>query len=370
MSGPAVAAAVDGLPSGAPATADRLRFLQAPGTYGVGGDPSPPVETVETHMAWIFLAGDRVRKLKKAVRFPYLDFSTLAAREHACREELRLNARLAPGVYLGLDVLQWDGRALSLVPESGARGDARTLDWLVRMRRLPRDRMLDALVARHAVTVADIEALGATLAGFYRRAPRLPPDADGYVGRFVREHATNAATLCDPRFALRDANTALARFERVLAREEHALRERSLQRRLVDGHGDLRPEHVCLVRPPAIIDALEFNAELRRVDPFEEIALLGVECEAAGAPWIGPRLAQDLVGALGDPAGAALLPLHRAYRALLRARLAVAHLLEPEPRRPAHWVPQAQRFVDLALQALDGARDAAPVSVGSRPGPR
>ena len=368
MSGPAIHAAAHEHSPGAPGTTDRLRFLQAPATYGGSGRPATSVETIETHMAWIFLAGDRVRKLKKAVRFRYLDFSTLAAREHACREELRLNARLAPGIYLGLDVLQWDGRSLSLVPESGARDDAQTLDWLVRMRRLPRDRMLDALVGRHAVTVADIDALGATLAGFYRAAPPLPPDPDGYVGRFVREHATNATILSDPRFALRDADTALGCFERVLAREAHALRERSLQRRLVDGHGDLRPEHVCLVRPPAIIDALEFNAELRRVDPFEEIALLGVECEMAGAPWIGPRLAQGLAEALGDPEGAALLPLHRAYRALLRARLAVAHLLEPEPRRPAHWVPQAQRFVDLALRALDGVRDATPVSDGAQPG--
>lgn len=340
-------------PDDVPSIAERLQFLAAPATYRATDAEASSVEIVETHMAWVFLAGERVWKLKKPVRAPYLDYSTLAAREHACREELRLNARLAPGVYLGLDALCWDGRSLSLAPEAARDRGGRTLDWLVRMRRLPHARMLDTLLALGSATEDDIDALGDTLVAFYRRARPLPPDPDACVARFGREHATNAAMLSDPRFALRDARDALDRFGLALARAEGLLRARCLQGRWVDGHGDLRPEHVCLVRPPAIIDALEFDAALRRLDPFEEIALLGVECELAGAPWVGPRLARTLAGALDDAGGTALLPLYRAYRALLRARLAVAHLLEPQPRRPEHWIPQAQRFVDLARRELD-----------------
>jgi aminoglycoside phosphotransferase family enzyme len=343
----------------APDVPERLRFLQRPQSWRPAGVTCTSIETIETHMAWVFLVGDRAWKLKKAVRFPYLDFSTPAAREHACREELRLNARLAPGIYLGLDALRWDGRTLSLVPESAASatGGVCTLDWLVRMRRLPRDRMLDVMVTRGALRPIDVDALAEVLVRFYLDAASLPPDADGYVARFAREHATNAAILSDARFGLSEAAPTLARFARALEREDGHLRARSLQRRLVDGHGDLRPEHVCLLSPPVIIDALEFDAGLRRVDPFEEIALLGVECELAGAPWIGARLAQTLACALGDAEGAALLPLYRAYRALLRARLALAHLLEPNPRRPTHWVPHARRFVDLARRELAAAYD-------------
>ncbi|MFM1988612.1 MAG: hypothetical protein RJA99_1569 [Pseudomonadota bacterium] len=345
-----------------PAEAARLDFLRSSAAFGTPADPQAAVETIETHMAWVFLAGDRAWKLKKAVRFPYLDFSTLAAREQACREELRLNARLAPGVYLGLDALRWDGRTLSRVPEPVPAEGGRTLDWLVRMRRLPRERMLDVLAARGAATPDDVDALAALLADFYRRAPPLPPDPDASVARFAREHATNARLLADPRFAVDGAADAIARFGHVLARDRDRLRARALDGRLVDGHGDLRPEHVCMTRPPVIIDALEFDPALRRLDPFEEIALLDVECEVAGAPWIGPRIAAALAEALGDDAGPALVPLYRAYRALLRARLALAHLLEPEPRRAAHWRPQAQRFVAAALRALDAAQAAGAVS--------
>jgi aminoglycoside phosphotransferase family enzyme len=93
--------------------AEKVAFLSRPEAYP--GRPSP-VLTRETHMSWVFLAGDRVFKLKKPVRYPFLDFSTPAAREAACREEVRLNARLAPGIYRGLMVLQWRAGALSMVP--------------------------------------------------------------------------------------------------------------------------------------------------------------------------------------------------------------------------------------------------------------
>lgn len=353
---PAASSAVRSTPVppsvGPPDQAARLRFLRSPAAYRAIARVPGSVTVVETHMAWVFLAGERVWKLKKPVRFPYLDFSSLAAREHACREELRLNARLAPGVVLGLDVLRWDGRHLSLVPGTAPAAGAETLDWLVRMRRLPSERMLDRLAAGHAVSAADVDALADLLIAFYRRAERPPPDPEGFVERFRREHRTNRLTLADPRFGLAEAGPVLERFEHALERAAPRLRERCLHGRVVDGHGDLRPEHVCLLRPPRVIDALEFNAALRRVDPFEEVALLWVECELAGAAWVGARLARALAGALDDPAGAALLPLYRAYRALLRARLAVAHLLEPDPRRAGHWVPQARRFVALARSEL------------------
>lgn len=338
----------------APGLDARLRFLCTPGTHGL--PEGTPVERIETHMAWVVLAGDVALKMKKSVRYPFLDFSTLRAREHACREELRLNARLAPDVYVGLDALQWDGRALSLVPEAARSLQARTLDWLVRMRRLPRERMLDALAERGDVSAADVDALADTLLSFYRAAAPAQPADDAYVARFEREHARNREVLCDARLDLAgDAGPVLDRFGRVLAEQAPRLRARAAAGRVVDGHGDLRPEHVCLLDSPVVIDALEFNAELRRVDPIDEAAQLGVECDALGAPWIGPLLASRLAEGLDDPEGLALLPFYRAWRALLRARLALAHLLEPAPRRPERWAPLARRFVAAAARELDGA---------------
>lgn len=339
-----------------PDTEAVLRFLQDPATHVLGGAAATDtVQTIETHMAWVFLIGDRALKLKKPVRYAFLDFSTATAREAACREELRLNVRLAPQVYLGLDALRWDGHRLSLEPASRPAGDAVTFDWLVRMRRLPAERMLDALIIRDAVGPADIGALVSILVAFYRRAQPIPASAaPRWIDRRRQEQAITRELLLRPQLGVAAAAVAvLDRFDRAFDRHRGALEQRLDAGRVVDGHGDLRPEHVCLLQPPVVIDALEFDAALRRVDPFEEIALLGLECDALGAAWIGPQLVDGLALGLNDPLGPRLVPLYRAYRALLRARLALAHLLDARPRHPQRWVPLAQRFIDLARQALD-----------------
>lgn len=339
-------------PPAAPDAAARLRFLQSPAAHaGLGGAPAP-VQTIETHMSWVFLAGEHALKLKKAVRFPFLDFSTLASREHHCREELRLNTRLAPGIYLGLRMLRWQQGALALVaPEAVAPG-GETLDWLVLMRRLPAAQMLDRRIAEGRVTPADIDALAAVLIAFYRAQPACGVDAPAYRARFEREQAANREVLLRPQFALPAAAAALDRADAALARHAPLLAARAAERRIVDGHGDLRPEHVALLAPPVVIDGLEFNAALRAVDPFDELAFLGLECAMAGAPWIGPRLVAACAAALADAPPAPLLALYTALRALLRARLAMAHLLDPAPRTPARWPPLAARYLAQARAAL------------------
>lgn len=340
------------LPDDTPDHEARLRFLQSPAAHEGHAGPLAAVQRIETHMSWVFIAGDHVLKLKKPVRYPYLDFSTLAAREFCCREELRLNSRLAPGVYLGLFMLHWNGRGLALLPAAARPAEGSVLDWLVLMRRLPRERMLDALIAEHAVRPEQIDALADRLIVFYRGLRPVKLSGAEYVARLEREQAANAGVLLRPEFELTQAQVALSRLDAGLRRLAALLRERADAGHIVEGHGDLRPEHVCLLDPPVAIDALEFNLAFRQIDPLDEIAFLGMECQAAGAAWIGPRLVDRVAAALGaDAAAGALLPWYTAYRALLRARLAAAHLLEAEPRRPQHWLTQARRYIELALRA-------------------
>jgi uncharacterized protein len=158
--------------------------------------------------------------------------------------------------------------------------------------------------------------------------------------------------LLRPGFALHDAVAALRMSEQGLHDHAARLRSRADGGHIVEGHGDLRPEHVCLLDPPVVIDALEFNAAFRQVDPLDETAFLGMECEVAGAAWIGPRLMGRVASALQVEQAAPLVAWYTAFRALLRARLAAAHLLEPQPRRADHWLPLARRYVALALRAL------------------
>jgi aminoglycoside phosphotransferase family enzyme len=326
----------------------KLRFLRSPAAHAASS-----VETIETHMSWIFIAADRVLKLKKPVRFPFLDFSTLAAREFNCREELRLNARLAAGVYLGLRALQWHDDRFSLLAPESLPAPGETVDWLVLMRRLPEQRMLHRLIGEGAATPAAIDGLGALLGRFYAQAATLPISAEAYVARFHREQASNREVLLRPQFEVDHAARALDRLDRALLAHVERLYERCTRGRIVEGHGDLRPEHVCMVDPPVVIDCLEFNAALRHVDPFDELAFLGLECGLAGADWIGPRLVDRVSEILDDRPAPALMHVYTAQRALLRARLAMAHLLDPEPRTPSRWPPLARRCVQRALAALD-----------------
>jgi aminoglycoside phosphotransferase family enzyme len=327
----------------------KLRFLQSASAYPHARQAP---ECVETHMSWVFLSGDRVYKLKKPVHLPFLDFSTLDRREFFCREELRLNARLAPDVYLGLLALQTSAAGWSLVHDGDQTADATTVDWLVLMRRLPAQRMLTALLSDATVNVQDIDALNQVLGAFYRCASRAHVPPEVYVERLRHEHAVSREVLLMPCFELRGAACALDAFAGALSAHAGSLRARAAGGHLVEGHGDLRPEHICLIEKPVVIDCLEFNRTLRQVDPFDEVTFLALECEIAGASWIGPQLIGGLERALGECPPPGVLTVYTAHRALLRARLAIAHLLDQVVRTPQRWQVQAQRYLDHARRTL------------------
>ncbi|GLI91045.1 hypothetical protein [Methylocystis echinoides] len=323
---------------------DKLRFLAAPDAYA----PRPAaVETIETHMSYVFLAGARAYKLKKPVRYPFLDFSTLRARARTCREELRLNRRLAPDVYLGVLPLTLEDGRLAL------GGSGVVVDWLVEMRRLPRENMLDRVIVESRTGEAPLDALCHTLAQFYRRATRTTMTPADYVSRFFSEMEINRTVLTRNDFEHRaQAARLLDRLDARLAASRATLEARAREGHVVDGHGDLRPEHICLTAPIVIFDCLEFNEALRQVDPFDEIALLGVECAQLGAPELFIRFAEGLAARLENPAPLSLVTLYGAWRAALRARISLAHLLEPAPRTPAKWSPLARRYLVIAEHLL------------------
>jgi aminoglycoside phosphotransferase family enzyme len=329
-----------------PGLDDKVRFLRSSSSYPHGPDE---VIAKETHMSWVFLAAEKAFKLKKPVRYSYLDFSTLAARETYCREEIRLNRRLAPGVYQGV-------RALMRSPSGSLAldGGGEVVDWLVEMRRLPAERMLDARLKEGAVDGTDLASLAGILAEFYRNADHPPIDPEKPFRHFADETEMNRAVLLRPEFLAGEfqVEVLLARVEAALLNSRARLRERALRGHIVDGHGDLRPEHICLTDPVVIFDRLEFSADLRLVDPFDELSFLGLECAILAAPRVGPDLIRRVAGLLGEDVPRDLVGLYTALHAVLRARLSLAHLLDPVPREPAKWMPQARRYLALAEEAL------------------
>jgi aminoglycoside phosphotransferase family enzyme len=329
-----------------PDTRAKVAFLRRPGCYG---HASQRVEVIETHMSWVFLAGSEVWKLKKPVRKPYLDFSTLALRERACRAEVRLNQRLAPGVYLGVVPLILDRQ-----DRLRLGGPGRVADWLVHMRRLPERDMLDRRIAARAVPLPAVDEVARRLTAFYRSARPVRITADDYVRRLTDEVEFDRSILAEParRLPAARVNRLSDAVLRLIDRAGPLLATRVGARRIVDGHGDLRPEHICLGPPVAIIDRLEFNSALREIDPVDELAFLGFECGRLGAPSVGRRFLSVYRRETRDPFPPGLVRLYVGSRALLRARLAIEHTGDHRALTGEHWVSRARAYLRLAEHAV------------------
>jgi aminoglycoside phosphotransferase family enzyme len=325
-----------------PDLAARLAFLRRPGAF-----PGPPhrIEVVETHLSWVFLTEDRVYKLKKPIAHEHVDLTTIEGRHKNCLEELRLNRRLAPQIYL--DVVP-----LTLASDRGLRlgGDGPAVDWLVVMKRLPVEATLRARLPGGLVSPQDIERIADRLTTFYRAATTAPTDPDQYCQRFVDRIGRESETLLDQRFDLPVARirTAASRARAFLDRHRDMLRARARDGRIVEAHGDLRPEHIFLMPEPVIIDCLEFSHELRLLDPAEELAYLAMECAHLGARWVRDTLFAAYCARSGDMVPSTLIDFHWTFRALLRARLAIAHLKDDVVRDPIKWRRQALGYLDLA----------------------
>lgn len=306
------------------------------------------VQVVETHMAFVFLTAEIAFKLKKPVSFGYFDHRTLAARAAACAEEVRLNRALAGDVYLGtLPLVQVDaGLAIGK--------DGAVVDWLVQMRRLPADRMLDALITSRqpSPSEAEVAAVAAHLAQFYRQQQTTPPPAGLYLAHLQREQAINSENLHQmagflPDIPLASVTTDLQdRIARWGA--EIAARERAGL--VVEGHGDLRPEHVCLTAPPVIFDRVETALELRVIDVFDEVGYLAAECALLGRADLGAWLMQELADAGLAPPSPELQTTFAMFRLVTRARLALDHLRDPHPRTPDKWPARARVYLAEAIR--------------------
>jgi aminoglycoside phosphotransferase family enzyme len=220
------------------------------------------------------------------------------------------------------------------------------------MIRLPADRMLDGCLARGDWCPADIHALGAHLAKFFAAARHATIEPKTYLDRFREECSSSRRILHEVGgAALRPMTDNVARrIESFVARSE-ALSLRVEDCRIVEGHGDLRPEHVCLGSPPRIIDCLEFRADLRCLDPVDELAFLAMECERLGAPGVAQILFYRYRQRTGDSPPPMLILFYRAIAALIRARLAILHLQETPVRDPAKWPKRAAGYMAIAQRA-------------------
>jgi len=332
--------------SGDPGIAAKVAFLRRPQSYP---DGSAAVAALETHMSWVFLTERQAWKLRKPVCYGYLDFSTLAARRHDCDEEVRLNRRLTRDVYQGIVPLTRD-----VAGELHLDGDGETVDWLVKMRRLPAERMLDSALRAGTVAAADLARVVAALARAYRATPPVAITAAEYRKRLADDIAANQRELGLPEWGLPQEDvTVICARQRAFVETHAALFDARVREGwIVEGHGDLRPEHICLEAEPQIIDCLEFARDLRIADAADELAFLALECERLGAPALGPAIFAAWRAESGDAPPGVLLHFYQSYRACVRAKIAIWHWREPELRELPKWPARAREFLRLAREHI------------------
>jgi aminoglycoside phosphotransferase family enzyme len=204
------------------------------------------------------------------------------------------------------------------------------------------------------VRAEDVAALVARLCAFYRDARRVELRPIDYRHAFATSIAEHRDELAHPRYAL-----DVARLDRIAQRQRDVLAEAALfdvrvrEHRIVEGHGDLRPEHVCFEAEPQIIDCLEFSRRLRTLDALDELGFLALECERLGAPDVGAAILAAYRAQSDDPSPPKLLHFYQSYRAIVRATLAVRHLEEPGPTHTVKWIARANAYVDLASAHIE-----------------
>ncbi len=332
------------------ATAQKVQFLRQTASYDDGlVDDTERVEVIETHMSWVFLTKQYVYKLKKPVRYEFLDFSTLWARYRDCQAELQLNRRLAPQVYLDLVPL-----IINPLGQLQLGGEGKIVDWLVKMLRLSADAMLDVAIQKGTVAEIDLTLIVRHLVHFYRRLPPVDWSVADYLFRLesALQRTLVELTLYGNGLPGDLVSYLITELLAFLPAESDLFDSRLGQGKIVEGHGDLRPEHICLKPEVAIIDCLEFARSLRLLDCADELSFLALECERLGAAWVGNQILTLYSRATLDSPPERLIRFYKAYRACLRAKLALWHMKEPGRLEASDWFERARTYLHLAEKFL------------------
>jgi uncharacterized protein len=288
-----------------------------PGFYA---HPVDSVEVRQTHISWVVLAGDRVYKIKKPVDFGFLDFSSLKKRRHYCHQEVKLNSRLCPDLYLGVTAVREDHGRLYL---DGRRG--RIVEYAVEMRRLPEHLMLDHMLASNTVAPEDVDRIAEILADFHARSA-TGPDINRFGSRRVvranwDENFEQTEAFIGKTLSSMQHGFLGAWVDAYLQRHRSLFERRITDGRIRDGHGDLRASAVCLTDDICIFDCIEFNKRFRYGDVAADVAFMAMDLTAKGHPELSERFLQTYVDRSDDHKLLGLIDFYVCYRAFVRGKV-------------------------------------------------
>jgi aminoglycoside phosphotransferase family enzyme/predicted kinase len=328
---------------------DGLRLisgLQRPSAYG---HAVAEVRVIETHISWVLLAGDFAYKLKKPVDLGFVDFTTLEQRRHYCEEEVRLNRRLAPELYMGVVPIT----GTFDTPRVGGEGEP--IEYAVQMQRFPDEALLCHVLERGELLTEHIDALADEVAGFHRRIPVASPSSPYGTPESIWQAAEDNFSQLGEQA---EGVAAVARLK-DWSRQEFLLRVEDFSRRKALGfirecHGDLHLGNMLLLDEKVLIfDCIEFNESFRWIDVLSEVAFAVMDFEYRGRPEYAWRLLNAYLERTGDYCGLSVLPFYLVYRAMVRAKVAEIRLRQRDfatDKERLQRISERQRYLELAAR--------------------
>jgi uncharacterized protein len=323
-----------------------LTALQDPSRYG---HPVQEIRIVETHISHVLLTGRYAYKIKKPLDLQFLDFSTLERRRHYCEEELRLNRRLAPELYLAVVAIGGSHAA----PVLDAPGPA--IEYAVKMLQFADDALLDRVLARGALLPAHIEALAEQIASFHATATVAGPESPHGTAERVHQPALENFEQTGERLPDDEASALLAHLH-TWSIDEYRQRcgvfaARKALGRIRECHGDMHLGNMVLRDGRiTIFDCIEFNESLRWIDVMSEAAFVAMDLDDRGRPDLARRFLNAYLEATADYAGLRVLRYYRVYRAMVRAKVAAIRLAQPDLQAEGQIAERARalRYLHLA----------------------
>jgi aminoglycoside phosphotransferase family enzyme/predicted kinase len=327
--------------------AATIAFLKQPSTYGL----STPVEVMETHISMIFLAGERAFKLKRAVRLPYLDFSTPPLRLAACEKEVELNTRTAPGLYLGVRPIRRKENG-----ELTFDGVGEFVDAVVEMMRFEQDCLFDQMAVEGTLELSHMDQIAGVIVEFHRAAPVVHTRGGAATMRAILD-INEAAFAGSPLFPPDAVQNLNARLRSALEHHASLLDRREAMGKVRRCHGDLHLRNICLLNGvPRLFDCIEFNDAIATVDTLYDLAFLLMDLWHRDLPHFANPVINRYLDAryfdeAGDDDGFCLLPFFMALRAAIRAHVTATQIVETAGQSD-ELLARAQSYFQLASALL------------------
>jgi hypothetical protein len=324
---------------------DIIRVFSDPAVYP---ESTRAVEIAQTQMSVVFLTDKYVYKIKKPVNLGYLDYTTLAKRHRLCKQEIKLNRRLCPEVYLGVVTVTSAKGKITL------GGAGRAIEYAVKMRKLPANRMMDVLLAKNQVTPEMINHVAAKVAEFHKNA-----ETSREIGKFgtidtirfnTEENFSQTAKYIG-RAVTPDVYSRIATFTRdVLDDRALLFQKRVLDKKIKDCHGDLHAQHICFTDGICIYDCIEFNDRFRYVDVAAEVSFLAMDLDRWGHAELSQQFVKAYVEKSGDSEIPELLNFYKCYFAYVRAKVNCFRLDDPllSPAEKDKALADAKQYFTLA----------------------